>query len=210
MCLPGVFLSGDAGALHIEKEPHCSSDTAQVTWLSYSCSSSQGCFKQEARKSSDEQKEKTRLMTAIHSFQLTQPFYCTNAGSRTCTYCIMYAKGCVSIKIQLYKRRLFTLPSVTSFVDFYEKLVSKHKCPIHTCIPDVVSCVFCFFLAVLKRGKTKKGKNDLISAEEGEDPFADISSVGTSYMCCVRWPADPLCPSRAARLQSWPLLERPT
>uniref|UniRef100_A0A671YSC2 Voltage-dependent N-type calcium channel subunit alpha-1B n=1 Tax=Sparus aurata TaxID=8175 RepID=A0A671YSC2_SPAAU len=32
--------------------------------------------------------------------------------------------------------------------------------------------------AVLKRGKVKKGKNDLISAEEGEDPFADISSVG--------------------------------
>uniref|UniRef100_A0AAQ4P9M3 Voltage-dependent N-type calcium channel subunit alpha n=1 Tax=Gasterosteus aculeatus aculeatus TaxID=481459 RepID=A0AAQ4P9M3_GASAC len=31
--------------------------------------------------------------------------------------------------------------------------------------------------AVLKRGKVKKGKNDLISAEEGEDPFADISSV---------------------------------
>uniref|UniRef100_A0A671YSJ3 Voltage-dependent N-type calcium channel subunit alpha n=1 Tax=Sparus aurata TaxID=8175 RepID=A0A671YSJ3_SPAAU len=31
---------------------------------------------------------------------------------------------------------------------------------------------------VLKRGKVKKGKNDLISAEEGEDPFADISSVG--------------------------------
>lgn len=26
----------------------------------------------------------------------------------------------------------------------------------------------------------KKGKNDLISAEEGEDPFADISSVGKS------------------------------
>ncbi|XP_028274065.1 voltage-dependent N-type calcium channel subunit alpha-1B isoform X1 [Parambassis ranga] len=32
-------------------------------------------------------------------------------------------------------------------------------------------------LPVLKRGKIKKGKNDLISAEEGEDPFADISSV---------------------------------
>uniref|UniRef100_A0A665XB59 Voltage-dependent N-type calcium channel subunit alpha n=1 Tax=Echeneis naucrates TaxID=173247 RepID=A0A665XB59_ECHNA len=30
---------------------------------------------------------------------------------------------------------------------------------------------------VLKRGKAKKGKNDLIGAEEGEDPFADISSV---------------------------------
>ncbi|XP_069561814.1 voltage-dependent N-type calcium channel subunit alpha-1B isoform X3 [Brachyistius frenatus] len=32
-------------------------------------------------------------------------------------------------------------------------------------------------LDVLKRGKVKKGKNDLIGAEEGEDPFADISSV---------------------------------
>ncbi|KAM6975192.1 voltage-dependent N-type calcium channel subunit alpha-1B isoform 2-T2 [Tautogolabrus adspersus] len=32
-------------------------------------------------------------------------------------------------------------------------------------------------LDVLKRGKAKKGKNDLIGAEEGEDPFADISSV---------------------------------
>uniref|UniRef100_A0A672Z7R2 Voltage-dependent N-type calcium channel subunit alpha-1B n=1 Tax=Sphaeramia orbicularis TaxID=375764 RepID=A0A672Z7R2_9TELE len=37
----------------------------------------------------------------------------------------------------------------------------------------------CLFLssAVLKRGKAKKGKNDLIGAEEGEDPFTDISSV---------------------------------
>ncbi|XP_026195314.1 voltage-dependent N-type calcium channel subunit alpha-1B isoform X3 [Anabas testudineus] len=32
-------------------------------------------------------------------------------------------------------------------------------------------------LPVLKRGKVKKGKNDLIGAEEGEDPFADMSSV---------------------------------
>ncbi|XP_056873987.1 LOW QUALITY PROTEIN: voltage-dependent N-type calcium channel subunit alpha-1B [Takifugu flavidus] len=32
-------------------------------------------------------------------------------------------------------------------------------------------------LSVLKRNKAKKGKNDLIGAEEGEDPFADISSV---------------------------------
>ncbi|XP_074474075.1 voltage-dependent N-type calcium channel subunit alpha-1B isoform X1 [Sebastes fasciatus] len=32
-------------------------------------------------------------------------------------------------------------------------------------------------LPVMKRGKVKKGKNDLIGAEEGEDPFADISSV---------------------------------
>ncbi|KAM7369302.1 hypothetical protein PAMP_013581 [Pampus punctatissimus] len=35
-------------------------------------------------------------------------------------------------------------------------------------------------LPVLKRSKTKKGKNDLIGAEEGEDPFADISSVDTA------------------------------
>nr|XP_054600899.1 voltage-dependent N-type calcium channel subunit alpha-1B isoform X1 [Nothobranchius furzeri] len=32
-------------------------------------------------------------------------------------------------------------------------------------------------LSVLKRGKIKKGKNDLIGAEEGEDRFADLSSV---------------------------------
>ncbi|XP_054896571.1 voltage-dependent N-type calcium channel subunit alpha-1B isoform X2 [Poeciliopsis prolifica] len=32
-------------------------------------------------------------------------------------------------------------------------------------------------LSVLKRGKIKKGKNDLIGAEEGDDPFADMSSV---------------------------------
>lgn len=38
------------------------------------------------------------------------------------------------------------------------------------------------FVTVLKRGKAKKGKNDLISAEDGEDPFADISSVGMSYI----------------------------
>ncbi|XP_074546394.1 voltage-dependent N-type calcium channel subunit alpha-1B isoform X4 [Halichoeres trimaculatus] len=35
-------------------------------------------------------------------------------------------------------------------------------------------------LPVLKRSKAKKGKNDLIGAEEGEDPFADISSVAPS------------------------------
>ncbi|XP_023816312.1 voltage-dependent N-type calcium channel subunit alpha-1B isoform X8 [Oryzias latipes] len=32
-------------------------------------------------------------------------------------------------------------------------------------------------LSVLKRGKIKKVKNDLMGAEEGEDPFADMSSV---------------------------------
>lgn len=41
---------------------------------------------------------------------------------------------------------------------------------------------FLSFLAVLKRSKAKKGKNDLIGAEEGEDPFADISSVGMSQL----------------------------
>ncbi|XP_053705164.1 voltage-dependent N-type calcium channel subunit alpha-1B isoform X1 [Synchiropus splendidus] len=32
-------------------------------------------------------------------------------------------------------------------------------------------------IPVMKRNKVKKGKSDLIGAEEGEDPFADISSV---------------------------------
>lgn len=36
--------------------------------------------------------------------------------------------------------------------------------------------------AVLKRGKIKKGKNDLIGAEEGDDPFADMSSVGKAHL----------------------------
>uniref|UniRef100_A0A8C4NVX2 Voltage-dependent N-type calcium channel subunit alpha n=1 Tax=Dicentrarchus labrax TaxID=13489 RepID=A0A8C4NVX2_DICLA len=46
------------------------------------------------------------------------------------------------------------------------------------CKTDYFSVPVCVVLfAVLKRGKAKKGKNDLISAEEGEDPFADISSV---------------------------------
>ncbi|MBN3323874.1 CAC1B protein, partial [Atractosteus spatula] len=34
---------------------------------------------------------------------------------------------------------------------------------------------------VLKRAKTKKSKNDLIHAEEGEDHFTDISSVGSPF-----------------------------
>uniref|UniRef100_A0A672JN68 Voltage-dependent N-type calcium channel subunit alpha n=1 Tax=Salarias fasciatus TaxID=181472 RepID=A0A672JN68_SALFA len=43
---------------------------------------------------------------------------------------------------------------------------------------SMTSLAFCAALiAVLKRAKVKKGKNDLIGAEEGEDPFADISSV---------------------------------
>ncbi|XP_057674672.1 probable voltage-dependent N-type calcium channel subunit alpha-1B isoform X5 [Corythoichthys intestinalis] len=43
-------------------------------------------------------------------------------------------------------------------------------------------------LPVLKRSKNKKGKNDLIGAEEGEEPFAEISSVGPpgSRFCGVR------------------------
>ncbi|CAL8384837.1 unnamed protein product, partial [Gadus morhua 'NCC'] len=32
-------------------------------------------------------------------------------------------------------------------------------------------------LPVMKRGKVKKGKNDLMNAEDGDDPYADISSV---------------------------------
>uniref|UniRef100_A0A674EGE0 Voltage-dependent N-type calcium channel subunit alpha n=1 Tax=Salmo trutta TaxID=8032 RepID=A0A674EGE0_SALTR len=36
-------------------------------------------------------------------------------------------------------------------------------------------------LDVLKRGKVKKRKNDLIGAEEGEDHFTDMSSVGSPF-----------------------------
>uniref|UniRef100_A0A8C7KRX4 Voltage-dependent N-type calcium channel subunit alpha n=1 Tax=Oncorhynchus kisutch TaxID=8019 RepID=A0A8C7KRX4_ONCKI len=36
-------------------------------------------------------------------------------------------------------------------------------------------------LDVLKRGKVKKSKNDLIGAEEGEDHFTDMSSVGSPF-----------------------------
>uniref|UniRef100_A0AAQ4RDZ7 Calcium channel, voltage-dependent, N type, alpha 1B subunit, a n=1 Tax=Gasterosteus aculeatus aculeatus TaxID=481459 RepID=A0AAQ4RDZ7_GASAC len=39
--------------------------------------------------------------------------------------------------------------------------------------------LFCIVLTVLKR--TKKSKNDLINAEEGEDHFTDISSVGSPF-----------------------------
>uniref|UniRef100_A0A672MU23 Voltage-dependent N-type calcium channel subunit alpha n=1 Tax=Sinocyclocheilus grahami TaxID=75366 RepID=A0A672MU23_SINGR len=38
-------------------------------------------------------------------------------------------------------------------------------------------CVFVVLFSVLKRTKTRKGRNDLISAEEGEEHFTDISSV---------------------------------
>lgn len=156
MCLPGVFLSKDAGVLHIEKEPRCSSDTVRVTWRSYSCFSFQGCFKQEARKSSNEEKrKKTRLMTAIHSFQLTQPFYCTNAGSRTWTYCIMYAKGCVSIEIHSYKALVYP-----TFTDIFCRFLwkTKHKCPSRTYVPNIVPCVFCFFPYSPETRQNKEGK----------------------------------------------------
>uniref|UniRef100_A0A8C5FFM6 Voltage-dependent N-type calcium channel subunit alpha n=1 Tax=Gadus morhua TaxID=8049 RepID=A0A8C5FFM6_GADMO len=41
------------------------------------------------------------------------------------------------------------------------------------------SCLFSFYFlsVVMKRGKVKKGKNDLMNAEDGDDPYADISSV---------------------------------
>lgn len=42
------------------------------------------------------------------------------------------------------------------------------------------------FKAVLKRAATKKSRNDLIHAEEGEDRFADLCAVGESVgVCCV-------------------------
>lgn len=48
-------------------------------------------------------------------------------------------------------------------------------------LSDLVNIPFLFLcfsdvFAVLKR--TRKSKNDLINAEEGEDHFTDISSVG--------------------------------
>lgn len=36
---------------------------------------------------------------------------------------------------------------------------------------------------VLKRAAIKKSKNDLIHAEEGEDHFTDICSVGEYWLC---------------------------
>lgn len=36
------------------------------------------------------------------------------------------------------------------------------------------------FKAVLKRAATKKSRNDLIHAEEGEDRFVDLCAVGES------------------------------
>ena len=37
----------------------------------------------------------------------------------------------------------------------------------------------------MKRGKVKKGKNDLMNAEDGDDPYADISSVGKTCFVCL-------------------------
>lgn len=39
---------------------------------------------------------------------------------------------------------------------------------------------------VLKRAAIKKSKNDLIHAEEGEDHFTDICSVGEYWLCIRR------------------------
>lgn len=47
----------------------------------------------------------------------------------------------------------------------------------------MVDCHFILFLVVLTVLKmAKKSKNDLINAEEGEDHFTDISSVGEYYI----------------------------
>lgn len=66
--------------------------------------------------------------------------------------------------------------------------VSVHFCVcagVHGCMRVCLwmrlpVCVlsYMFVYSVLKRGKVKKSKNDLIHAEEGEDHFTDISSVG--------------------------------
>lgn len=63
---------------------------------------------------------------------------------------------------------LFTAPT--------EVNTGSTKCS-YVSFPSVCAAL----LTVLKRGKVKKGKNDLIGAEEGEDPFADISSVGNQF-----------------------------
>lgn len=41
------------------------------------------------------------------------------------------------------------------------------------------------FKAVLKRAATKKSRNDLIHAEEGEDRLADLCAVGESLVLLV-------------------------
>lgn len=54
-------------------------------------------------------------------------------------------------------------------------------------------CVHCCVCLVLKRAKVKKGKNDLIGAEEGEEHFTDISSVGKAwhYLSAINNNMDP-------------------
>lgn len=53
---------------------------------------------------------------------------------------------------------------------------------VHILTPASLLCCVC---AVLKRGKVKKSKNDLIGAEEGEDHFTDMSSVGKTQPSCT-------------------------
>lgn len=51
------------------------------------------------------------------------------------------------------------------------------------------------FKAVLKRAATKKSRNDLIHAEEGEDRFVDLCAVGESVgVCCAEWAPAPSPP----------------
>lgn len=119
-------------------------------------------------------------MTAIHSFQLTYPFTCMSTHTHTHRNFSL-------------KHLFFSLPP-TSFTDLHKRHFKYQNSTLYYYFTillyiyyyNIVS-VFSLPLAavvctVLKRGKAKKGKNDLISAEEGEDPFADISSVGTSQV----------------------------
>lgn len=75
---------------------------------------------------------------------------------------------------------------------------------------DSGSCgptVYPLFKAVLKRAATKKSRNDLIHAEEGEDRFADLCAVGEYCRALLaprgRLPAcHPGCPALWACLPS--------
>lgn len=65
--------------------------------------------------------------------------------------------------------------------------------------------------AVLKRAATKKSRNDLIHAEEGEDRFADLCAVGESQgippaLPGLSWTWGACSTSPAAQ----PLLETPS
>ena len=65
------------------------------------------------------------------------------------------------------------------------------------------------FKAVLKRAATKKSRNDLIHAEEGEDRFADLCAVGESLWACgCRRSVHPT-PSLSPRLPSFPTAHTP-